>query len=48
MLPFIQYTSGKYDMASRKAILGRLSSSKMIGFNDVFDLKCALSGIMKL
>lgn len=35
-------------MASKNATSGRRSSKRIIGFNDVFDLKCALKGIIKL
>lgn len=35
-------------MASRNAMSGRRSKSSIIGFNDVFDLKWARNGIIKL
>lgn len=41
-------TNGKYEIASRNATSGRRSNSNIIGFNDVFDRKCARSGIIKL
>lgn len=48
IVPFIQYTNGKYEIASRNAISGLLSSSRMMGLSDVLDRKWALNGIMKL
>lgn len=46
--PCIQYTNGKYEIASRNATCGRWSNSNMMGFNDVFDLKWARNGMIKL
>lgn len=35
-------------MASKNATSGRRSNNKIIGFNDVFERKCARKGIIKL
>lgn len=48
MDPNIQYTRGKYEIASKNAISGLRSNNRMIGFKDVLDRKCARKGIIKL
>jgi hypothetical protein len=44
----IVLTNGKYDMASKNAISGLRSSKRIMGLRDVFDLKWARNGIIKL